>query len=145
MIYFDSPEKFVSQKPVAPYASRVIIVLLFAMFVLLLAWSAFLIFRPWRVETLKEEQMYRFGDYSVTLEKITDTFCPGGEDQNCTVWLKELGVQFRYTSKEQPGITFAYLGLNSQRELVLPQMKIELLEINFPERKAELKFIQLKD
>jgi len=126
------------------FRTRLIAVIILALLLISAAWTAWIFLKPSRTVTLGEGQSYRFHDYQVTIEKITTSFCPSGEDQNCKEWLKEKGVQLRYIAPHTPGIGFEYLGMSSKTSFKLPGLKVDLVEVDAAEKTVKMTFTQEK-
>jgi len=136
------PEKIEADRK--SFWTRLLAVIILALVLISAAWMAWVFLKPSRTVTLGEGQMYRFHDYQVTIEKITTSFCPSGEDQNCTDWLKEKGVQLRYVVQGTPGIGFEYLGMSSKTSFELSGLKVNLIDVNAVEKTVKMTFVQKK-
>ncbi|MDP2933528.1 MAG: hypothetical protein Q8N81_05365, partial [bacterium] len=133
------PEKIGSDRK--SFRVRLIAVIILALLLISAAWTAWIFLKPSRTVTLSEGQSYRFHDYQVTIEKITMSFCPSGEDQNCTEWLKEKGVQLRYIAPHAPGIGFEYLGMSSKTSFELADIKVILVSVDANKKSAKLTLV----
>ena len=129
-----SPQRLKNPLPVRAIAAVLAVIILTAT-----AWILWFFLSPSRTVQISEGASYDYANYSVKVEKLTDRYCPGASDVDCTNWLNEDGVQLSYTSPGKAGVSFYYLGLDSKNTLELPGLKIELKSLNFEKRAAELR------
>ena len=99
--------------------------------------------RPTRTVTLAEDESYTFGEFTVTLNRVSDTQCLEIQGVTCNEEDKELGVQVTVRDTERDSTSFGYTALEDEAPFEVEGLRISAEEVNFEDKTAKIKLKKL--
>jgi len=99
--------------------------------------------RPTRTVTLAEGESYTFSEFTVTLNRVTDTQCLEIQGVTCDEEDKELGVQVTVRDTARDNTSFGYTAIGDEAPFEVEGLRVTAEEVNFEDKNAKIKLKKL--
>lgn len=123
-------------------SNKIVGIVLLIVLVVAVAWVLWYFFKPFRTISLTEGQSYTYGDYIVTLARVTDSACQELPGVTCEENEKEFGVQVSVRDQSRDTTSFGYVALDDNAPFEIEGLRITAEKVDFGQKEAKIKLIK---